>query len=369
MKTVFANTIGSISERKGELSGKDAFSLCGGNTGNVCFVDAVKEQLAYDEEISCYKIDWYKDKAVFVLPASNWINIDGHVLRDIFLPLENKDVQLSVLGLGVQIDLNNSIDDFIIELSKNRDTIRALKIISEHSKYIGIRGNVTGECLDKLGIHNWKVIGCPSFYEPFRKYGEIKLDKCTSGQVVINVTPGKFGEHKMLEYGIKNKKDIVLQAMQDMPLVLWENRPIEERHLRQKFPGLEDVTTSEVQDYIKEFGHMFYTRDDWSDYLIEKKVSFSIGSRFHGNMMALSNGMPALWVVHDVRTKELVDAMKLPHITYQELLKYSVDELKDMCNYGQDFYDNYCSMGREYVELLNQCDVKHNFNREGVYSW
>ena len=47
-------------------------------------MDAVKEQLAYDAEISCYKIDKYEDKAVFVLPASNWINVDGHVLRDIF---------------------------------------------------------------------------------------------------------------------------------------------------------------------------------------------------------------------------------------------------------------------------------------------
>lgn len=364
MKTVFANTIGSILERKGALSGKDAFSFCGGNTGNVCFVDAVKDQLVYDTEISCYKIASYAEKAVFVLPASNWINVDGHVLRDIFLPLENRDVQLAVLGLGTQFDFNDTIDDFVTELSKNSDTIRALKILSEHSKYIGIRGNVTGECLDRLGIHNWKVIGCPSFYEPFRKFGEIKLKKCTLDHVIVNITPGKFGEHKVLEYGIKNRKDIVLQAMSDMPLVLWENRPIEERHLRQKFPGLESVTTDEVQDYMKEFGHMFYTRDDWSEFLISSKASFSIGSRFHGNMMALSSGIPALWIMHDMRTKELVDAMKLPHITYQELFTHSMHELVDMCNYnyGCDFYENYRNMSKEYVEFLNQSNVKHNFN-------
>lgn len=190
MKTVLANTIGTLKDREAALSDKEAFSFCGGNTGNVCFVDAVKEQLAYDAEISCYKIDKYEDKAVFVLPASNWINVDGHVLRDIFLPLENKDVQLAVLGLGVQIELNDNLDNFAREVEKNSDTIRALKIMSEHSQYIAVRGNITGEYLDKIGIHNWKVIGCPSFYEPFRQYGEARLKKASLDRAVINVTPG-----------------------------------------------------------------------------------------------------------------------------------------------------------------------------------
>lgn len=365
MKTVFANTIGPISGRKNALSGKDAFALCGGNTGNVCFVDAVNEQLAYDDEISCYKIDRYNDKAVFVLPASNWINVDGHVLRDIFLPLENIDVQLAVLGIGIQIELNASINDFIMELSKNNDTIRALKILSEHSKYIGVRGNITGECLDRLGIHNWKVIGCPSFYEPFRKNGGIEFEQSTLDHAVIHVTPGKIGEHKILEYGMKNKKDIILQAMSDLPMVLWENKPIELRHLQQRFPGLTDYTTEDVQKYYKEFAHMFYTRKEWASFLQDRKVSFSIGSRFHGNMMAFSNGIPAMWIVHDCRTKELVEAMNLPYITYEELMRQSLDDVVQMCEYGQAFYDNYCSMGQAYVTLLEECDIKHNFNREG----
>lgn len=362
MRTVLANTIGSILERKNAISGKEAFSLCGGNTGNVCFTDAVKEQLAYDEEISCYRIKDHEEKAVFVLPASNWVNLDGHVLRDIFLPLENKDVQLAALGIGVQFSFNDRMDDFITELSKNSDTIRALKILSEHSKYIGVRGSITAECLDKLGIHNWKVIGCPSFYEFFRKYGKAKLKESTVEHVVINVTPGKFGEHKILEYGIKGKKDIVLQAMADMPLVLWEDRAIEERHLQRKFPGLENISADEVKKYMKEYGHMFYTREDWSKFLIEKKVSFSIGSRFHGNMMAFSNGISALWISHDVRTNELIEAMKLPYITYHELLQNSMDEIKDMCTYGLAFYNNYYNMGEKYSEFLNQCNIKHNFN-------
>lgn len=113
---------------------------------------------------------------------------------------------------------------------------------------------------------------------------------------------------------------------------------------------------------MKEYGHMFYTRKDWSKFLADRKVSFSIGSRFHGNMMAFSNGIFALGISHDVRTNELIEAMKLPYITYQELLQNSMDEIKDMCTYGLAFYNNYYNMGEKYIEFLNQCNIKHNFN-------
>lgn len=85
-----------------------------------------------------------------------------------FLPLENRDIQLLVLGLGVG-NTFATISEFVNELKKNEDKIRALKILSEHSLYIGVRGSISAEILDRIGIHNHKMIGCPSFYELNRK--------------------------------------------------------------------------------------------------------------------------------------------------------------------------------------------------------
>ena len=90
-----------------------------------------------------------------------------------------------------------------------------------------------------------------------------------------------------------------------------------------------------MENYIKEFGHMFYTRDKWTEFLNKENIQFSIGSRFHGNMMAFSNGIPAMWIVHDFRTKELVEAMELPYIQYRDLSRYSMDEIMNKCEYGQ----------------------------------
>lgn len=50
-KTVYVDVIGSLDERK-QLHGIDGFKLCGGNTGNVVFCDAAKEQMRFDSEPS-----------------------------------------------------------------------------------------------------------------------------------------------------------------------------------------------------------------------------------------------------------------------------------------------------------------------------
>ncbi|HEY6772902.1 MAG TPA: polysaccharide pyruvyl transferase family protein, partial [Oxalicibacterium sp.] len=42
---------------------------------------------------------------------------------------------------------------------------RNLALLSEKSKLIGVRGNYTAEILNRLGIKNVKVIGCPSYFE------------------------------------------------------------------------------------------------------------------------------------------------------------------------------------------------------------
>lgn len=164
MKTIFANTIGSYEKRKNASTDQEAFSYCGGNTGNVCFADAINVQIRSDSEVSAYRLHKIENTEgkIFVLPASNWINLDGHVLRDIFLPIENKDIEIAVLGIGIQMNLHDKLSSFVNEISKNKDTIRALKIMSDHSKYIGVRGGgnsgVFGKNWNKKCKSNWMPV-------------------------------------------------------------------------------------------------------------------------------------------------------------------------------------------------------------------
>ena len=362
MKPVLVNTIAPLIEQK-HVQGEEGVRLCGANTGNACFADAIQNQLDTNLEVDCYKIQEWEDKEkfVFVLPASNWINSDGRVLRRTFLPLENTDVNLLTLGIGIQMNIDDRLTDFVSRLGQ--DTIRALHILSEHSRYIGVRGNITGECLDMLHIHNWKVIGCPSFYEPYRKNSGVwKLREPTLSKPIINVTPGRTSEHKIIKYGYNRKILFMMQAMADMPLSIWEDKDIEQRHIEQKFPGLSIIQPGELKEYIKKYGNIFFTANEWSDFLRKGDFSFSVGSRFHGNMMALINDIPALWIMHDARTKELIEAMNLPYVMPDDVNKsISLEELMANCHYDDKFYTKYKELSRQYVELLNVCNVQHTF--------
>lgn len=364
MRTILANTIAPLEKRKGQLSGcREMIQRCGANTGNVCFVDAMYRQLDFEKEVVCNDIDVDNlEDAVYVFPASNWINHDGKVLRQIFPRLKTTNIKLAVLGLGIQMELDQTVEDFIKGLSS--ETITTLKIMSEHSACIGVRGGITGEVLDRLSIHNWQIVGCPSFYEPYRKTGTITLKEPSVEKICYNTKPGLDKEHKLIEMALSAKAPIVLQAMSDLPLTLAEGRTVEQRLLDDRYPGAK-FTAEELENYIQESGHIFYNRDDWSHYLTGNNVTFSTGGRFHGNMMAFSNGIPAVWIVHDIRGKELVDAMMLPFIFYNALEDMDApDKLLTVCKYDNKFVQNYKKMGEAYVNFLEKNGIRHTFGSD-----
>lgn len=363
MKTILANTIELLKIRNnGNSNCETMIKYCGRNTGNVCFADAMVSQLNYEDEIRCYNIGEYSEKAVFVLPASSWIGANGNVLRMIFSPLENKDVSLVVIGLGIQGSIDESTSSIVDKLSE--DTISALKIMSEHSVSIGLRGEITASVLEKLGIYNYKIVGCPSFYEPFRYWGRVNdwNKDFNPEKVVCGVTPYNNYEHKILELAYEEQNDLVLQSMDDLPLTLLENQKIEKRHIDGRFPQL-DIKPYELKTYIQKKGKIFYSRESWSEYLYKQDISFAWGTRFHGNMMAFSNGIPALWIIHDARTKEMVDAMKLPHLSYKQFADIkSVLELCEKCSYDDSFKKSYREMAMRYIDFLDENKVSHTFN-------
>lgn len=312
--------------------------------------------------MDCCDIADYNEEAVFVLPAANWISASGWAVQKVFLPLRDKNVRLAAIGLGIQGGIDETSADIVGRLSK--DTILALKILSDHSVSIGVRGEMTASVLEKLGIHNCKVIGCPSFYEPYRSgiKTEMNYDAIDMERIVCGMTPGIKGAHKVLELAYDAKNMFVLQAMVDLPLSMMENRNIDQVHVDSRFPNTR-LSREEIKLYIKRYGKIFYTRKSWSEYLREQKISFAWGSRFHGNMMALSNGIPALWVVHDARTKEMTEAMSLPYITCEALMEIrSVEELIHRCKYDNAFWKSYKKMSQAYIEFLDENKINHVFN-------
>lgn len=347
MMAILANTIWPFNERYGVKTGyKEMIEKCGENTGNAVFHDAILQQIKFEKEIMSYTdLETAKESAVYVLPAANWINRDGSVLRRLFGNLGHSHIRVLVLGLGIQMELGESIRDFINSLAK--ETISALKIMSEHSVSIGIRGETTGAVLDYLGIHNWQVIGCPSYYEPYRQNIMIRNGKNVShDKILYNIKPNLKMTDKIIDFAVKAGSHIVIQDKDDMKVC-------------------------EQTGYMNTLGegyiHVFDNRKEWERFFLNEDVSFSTGLRFHGNMMAFSCGIPALWIVSDERTREMAEAMKLPYVYHHQLDNVTnPDVFMELVDYSEKFMENYKQMGEAYVKFLDKNGVEHVFGRNST---
>lgn len=172
MNTILVNTIEDIKQRQViDVDCRQMVERCGANTGNVCFCDTMLEQLVAEKRVWWADIDKDDGDGVYVIPASNWIRMNDNcdVLRRIALGVEKGNKRICVLGLGIQMGLDLDAKHMVGQLYE--EVIKALKILSEHSVTLGIRGKITAEVLELIGISNYKIIGCPSFYEHYRLNG------------------------------------------------------------------------------------------------------------------------------------------------------------------------------------------------------
>ena len=69
---------------------------------------------------------------------------------------------------------------------------------------------------------------------------------------------------------------------------------------------------SDVTKYLTNRLRIFFTVPEWLG--STATMTASIGSRFHGNIAAILSGVPALFLVHDMRTLELCEYFRVPHV-------------------------------------------------------
>lgn len=325
---------------------------CGSNTGNLVWAEMVSRTIGYDEKKRIDEI-YEIEAANYILPMANQINVKDSNIEKYAGILTGKKNKITVVGLGAQLteelDTPRKLVAALPEIRKN-----ALKELSLHCEMMGLRGYITAECLDLLGIHNHKVIGCPSFYSSGINGPEI--GKASSEKICFNWGAQDEKQEQYLKnmLRLKGKEGyaLIMQAMSDFPKVLFEDAGLLERHVKRAFPDV-DISADELFAYIKRVGHMFFDVDTWLDFLKKEKFTMATGCRFHGNMVAFLAGIPSLWVVHDSRTRELTEVLKLPSIDIGQTRKVTeVEQLCEYCEYDKAFYDNYRVMFQAYLNFL-----------------
>lgn len=290
----------------------------GRNSGNLVFSEAFKENVEYDIETKLTD-DWTRDllgknNIYAIMPASNFISDFSTWIADLVPILEKTDVHFTLAGLGAQASFEETPKDVVSKLSSGQ--LRFFKLVSERSNTIGVRGEFSAECLEEMGIKNVDIIGCPSFFQYKDEYPV--LQDCSSKKILYTADC----RHRKIYDLVKNyDAHRISQNLKD---------------------GDENI--------------IFYDFQEWNQYISENKFTFAFGSRFHGNMMALRNKVPTLWIVHDWRTLELVQYLGLPYLNYNDE-KFqnvkNVEELFEYCDYS-NVYKCYSTKYQHFQKFIKQ---------------
>lgn len=342
-----------------DITGKIADT--GNNTGNLMFAEGIKEQIAVDKEI-WVRGDLLEDveKPAVIMPSANFIINGGD---DFILSctdfVEKTKCPITLAGLGAQSTAELNTPSKLMERITPAKKYY-FKCVAERATSLGIRGEFTAECLEIMGIHNYRIIGCPSFYKHLNGV-YAPLPAPTLDKTQITVTTGSAYETRILEMGMKLDSVWLMQMMTEMPKSAFENETISPVWVDRRFPEMQ-VSLEEYSKYLKTRTKMFFSLEEWNNYFKEEGITFAFGSRFHGNMSAIRNGIPALWITHDSRTTELAKALHVPCITKDQFVNLkSPEEMLEYVDYS-DMYANYGRLCRNYKEFLEENHISHRFH-------
>jgi hypothetical protein len=303
----------------------DLLARSGRNSGNILFGEAVLRVTTNGDRCTSFRLNLSKSNDALVLAAANWINPLSD-LSWINYYLERTDLPLVVVGLGAQAKTSDSV------LSLKASTVRFLEIVAERSKLISIRGDFTRDVLERFGLSNLEVTGCPSLLlvarplrmAPPRDWSDVALHGTRSGNMI-----GTPVQQWIYQQAMKHGADIVFQSEQpEIHILAGEHAPAEPH-----WGSLETAYASDRQtivEFIRRHGHVYWEIEPWVEHLASKRLV--IGSRIHGTAAALLAGTPAMLITHDARTIEMAKSLNIPYVDQAE-----IDISKDLN--PADYYD------------------------------
>ncbi len=306
------------------------FKEVGLNTGNLAFWYALNQHICGNKGFYGWGADPVELKDnydIIAFPAANQLNPDWDMshLAGLF---EQADLPLLICGLGVQAPTQ----DYGITFKKG--TLRFIDVISERAKFIGVRGEFTAEVLARNGVKNVEVMGCPSNFinteVNLGKSIEKKLTQLkTVDSLVLNydVTP-QLAELVRVAYQWGLGRDVTFINQAPLDLVKMANEPMQaiEESLITRIRNLvaPGVSDSIFLNFVRGSFCSHFDVNTWMNQLT--KADLAIGTRLHGNMLALQAGVPSIFIPHDSRTQELTDLMKVPRLLAQRIKRGSTLE-------------------------------------------
>lgn len=219
------------------------------------------------------------------------------------------------------LDLNTKIvhmsfgfsSDFDSITTLNSDLLHVLSRMAERNE-IGVREVYSAELLNRNGIKNVRVIGCPSLFYPMDRNFKLEQPdgklRNINGSIAVEAI--KDFEHP---FGLFHKYLLDLHEggfRVDLTMQLHLLDAIADGGSFNSNIQYANFVRWPLYNLIMERGRYFFSTEDWIKAL--KNNDFSIGIKFHGNVAAILAGIPTLFLVPDKRAQGMCELMSLPHI-------------------------------------------------------
>lgn len=295
----------------------------------------------------------------YIHAQMNWSKA-AEVLRRLKLPV-------IAFGIGAQAPVSGKL-----ELSEDTKTV--LKLISDSTASLGVRGTYSAEVLNDLGIQNVRIIGCPTAFRNNRPDLAIKLpplEQVKTAGVTLRREVSKTYAQDIKRYLTFHRS--LVKAMADrFEVTLMSQGEVEEKKLalgtpEQKAQAMAALRQNEWANnwYLDEqvIG-LYENRMFYSDVVAEyerlvRGLDLVLGYRLHGNLMALANGTPSIYFTYDSRTVEFADTFQIPSIDVFAGQEFRLEE-----HWDQSRFDKFnAAYARVYGQMRDFLDENRVDNK------
>ena len=288
-------------------------------------VYGIKNLFNITHEISTDKIDFINDNfthIIFNIQDQLRENISYYPDTKLRFTLINKfleKIHIPIVVFGCGSNTFNYSNRFSIINELCEEQILFCKILSLKSKYISLRGEYTAKIFDDLNIKNYILCGCPSYY--IHGMNRLSIYKKNISNIVVT---GNFNPHV-----VNVEKYNITYFLQDI---------------------------NEVNLIGKSDKYFFSSKlDELNNFFKDK--DFVIGTRVHGTIIALNNGIPAICMNQDTRAQEMCKLFNIPHINNYTFV--TIEELYQNINF--DIYNNnYSELYNKFLDFLQKNNIDPN---------
>ncbi len=351
------------------------------NKGNMFIAEAAQRIIKCDRSMSAHvNIQGIKRKdpvAAAEFCNSNFDHVIMSVANIIRPSLDHSntaafvdalEIPFSVLAAGMQSPLDGGLDDL------PDAAVKMLKLYDKKAALFGVRGRETAAWLNKCGLHNCVVVGCPSNFLYPQNFLAASLKDvdpegyfATSGYIIA-----KPDRAELLSSIFRNvRADYIMQEdfFHDKSPIIFPSAEYNDATGECNAFFISESLKSIFPHILPAFQRYFYfqSTEAWRSRVASYDAF--IGDRYHGGVAALQAGVPSMIMHRDIRVREMADWVGIPNASLEECSGLSAKDIvksKFHCDALAEFREKYLSAFDNFLGALSHAGLEHDLDLNEV---